>query len=213
MKSKLIATLFSILYLTIAASTASAEEKEFVSIFNGTDLAGWTVEGDAKSFDVVDGAMTRVSEGSSWIYTDAQYGNFVLEAQFKIGEGGNSGIFFRVGDPKREVWTGIEIQVFGDYGKPPGKHSTGSIYDLVAPRVNATRPADQWNDIRLMCRDNWIKIDLNGERIIEMDLDKWTEPAGKFPTPFAEMPRRGHIGFQNHGNWVAYRNIRIQELD
>ena len=194
-------------------SVGAGEEEGFTPIFNGNDLEGWLVQGDADSFRVVEGAITRVGEGSSWIYTKEQYGDFVLKLQFQIEEGGNSGIFFRVADPEREVWTGIEVQVFGDYGKPADKHSTGSIYDLVAPRVNASRPHGQWNDMTLECDGNWIRIDLNGQRIVEMDLDKWTEPAGKFPTAYAEMPRKGRLGFQNHGSWVAYRNVRIKKLN
>jgi hypothetical protein len=200
-------------------------EEGFVSLFNGETLDGWVVEpkpdamemygvegGMEDSFGVVDGTIARLKGGYSWIRSEDEYGDFVLKVEYKIVEGGNSGIHLRVADPSDEVYTGIEMQILGDYGSEPSIHSTGAIYDVLAPRVNAARPSGEWNEVTIECRGSWIRIDLNGQRIIEMNMDEWTEPVGKFKTPYAKMPRSGYIGFQNHGSEVYFRNVRLKRL-
>jgi hypothetical protein len=78
---------------------------------------------------------------------------------------------------------------------------------------------DEWNHVRLTANDNLLTIEINGEKVNEMDLNKWTEgnknPDGsrnKFRTPLKDFKREGHIGFQDHGARVSYRNIRIKKL-
>jgi len=209
----------------MAAYRAGEEEMDFISLFDGKTLEGWVVEpkpeamekygvegGTKDSFGVVDGTIARLSGGYSWIRSEETYGDFVLSCEYKISEGGNSGVHFRVGDPKDEVFTGIEMQILDDYGKPVGIHSCGAVYDVLAPRVNASKPAGEWNSVTITCIGSQVKIDLNGTRVIDMNLDEWTAPVGKFKTPYAEMPRTGYIGFQNHGDNVWFRNVRIKQL-
>jgi hypothetical protein len=112
------------------------------------------------------------------------------------------------------------VQVLDSHGKPkPDKHDCGAIYDCLAPSKNAVKPAGEWNSLRLTCRGPRIEVVLNGAPIINMDLDQWTaahkNPDGtenKFSTAYKNMPRRGRIGFQDHGKPVWYRNIRIKPL-
>jgi len=206
-------------------STMPTEEEGFVSLFNNRDLGGWVVEpkpnakeeygvegGMKDSFGVVDGCITRMNGGYSWIRAVDPYSDFILKVEYRISQKGNSGIHFRVGDPKNEVYDGIEMQILDDHGKEPGIRSTGAIYGVMAPKVNASRPAGEWNDVVLECRDSLIRIDLNGIRIIEMDLNEYTEPVDKFPIAFADLARTGYVGFQNHGSDVSFRNIRIRKL-
>lgn len=209
----------------MAAYRAGKDEVGFESLFDGKTLAGWVVEpkpdamemygvegGTKDSFGVADGTIARLSGGYSWIRSEETYGDFVLSCEYKISEGGNSGIHFRVGDPKDEVFTGIEMQILDDQGKPAGIHSCGAIYDVLAPRVNASKPAGEWNDVTITCIGSRIRIELNGTRVIDMNLDEWTAPVGKFKTAYAEMPRAGYIGFQNHGDDVWFRNVRIKRV-
>ena len=112
------------------------------------------------------------------------------------------------------------MQVLDSHGRAqPGTHDCGAIYDCLAPAKNAMRPAGEWNTVRITCQGNLIDIVLNDTPIIDMDLDQWTEqgknPDGsknKFRRAVKDMPREGHIGFQDHGHPVWYRNIRIREL-
>jgi type 1 glutamine amidotransferase len=185
-------------------------------LLNGKDLTGWSCpEG---SWTVEDGALTM--KGGGYVWTTEPFGDFRLDFEFKISPGGNSGVFFRTGDLRDPVQTGIELQVLDSHGKSePGKHDCGAIYDCLAPSRNAAKPAGEWNHVVLTCKGNRIEACMNGEAIIDMDLDRWTEanrnPDGtgnKFRTPYRDMPRKGHIGFQDHGNPVWYRNIRIKPL-
>ena len=198
-----------------AAGTAPADDGK--ELFNGKDFTGWqNADGEAPvaGWIVEDGAMVR-QERAGDIWTKERFGNFVLEVEFKTQ--GNSGIFIRTDNPRDNVQTGIEIQV--DKPSNPGKHSVGCFYDLVAPSKDVTKK-DDWNKAVITAKDNLLTVEMNGEKITEMDLDKWTEsganPDGsrnKFRTALKDFKREGHIGFQDHGAWVAYRNVRIQVLD
>jgi hypothetical protein len=200
--------------MTWAAGAASADDWEV--LFNGKDLAGWqNAGGDAPGagWVVEDGAMIR-QERAGDIWTKERFGDFVLEAEFKTK--GNSGIFFRTDNPRNCVQTGIEVQV--NNPSNPGKHSTGCFYDLVAPSKDLTKK-DDWNKVVITAQDNLLSVEMNGEKVTEMDLDQWTEgnknPDGtknKFRTALKDFKREGHIGFQDHGAWVAYRNVRIKRL-
>ena len=189
----------------------------WIPLFNGKDLAGWTCKPGAWTAE--DGVLTR--KGGSDIWTEGRFGDFVLDLEFKVGPGTNSGVFFRTGDIRDCVQTGIEMQVLDSYGKETvGKHDCGAIYDCLAPRKNAAKPAGEWNHVVLTCKGSKVTIVLNGAQIIDMDLDQWTEPhqnpdgsQNKFGTAYKDMPRVGHIGFQDHGKPVWYRNIRIKRLN
>ena len=114
-------------------------------------------------------------------------------------------------------FNGIELAV--DDTTTSGYHDTGAIYDLVAPKVNAMKPAGQWNHMVVTCDKNHISVDVNGQRVSEMDLDQWTEknkrPDGsehKFDIAFRKHPRAGYIGLQDHGGECWYKNIKLKPL-
>lgn len=209
---------FSLSALCCAATMTliSADDKAagWTDLFNGKDLAGWTdAGGGTTKWTVADGAMTG-QKGSGDIWTKARWSDFVLELEFKTT--GNSGVFFRTDNPKDNVQTGIEIQVENPGG--PDKHSVGAIYDLVPPTKNNAR-RDAWNQYVITARGPIITVELNGEKINEMNLDQWTtagkNPDGsdnKYRTALKNFKREGHIGFQDHGHKVWYRNVRIRPL-
>tara|TARA_Y100000814_G_scaffold34545_1_gene22053 strand:+ start:26 stop:649 length:624 start_codon:yes stop_codon:yes gene_type:complete len=183
------------------------------SLFNGKDLTGWQDRnGNASKWEVVDGNLQGKKKlGDIW--SKERFGDFVLSLEFKTT--GNSGIFFRTDNPKNPVQTGIEVQVERPNG--PNKHSVGALYDLVPPKKNNATKG--WNKVKITAKDNMITIEMNGEVINGMDLNKWTEsnknPDGsknKFKTPLKDFKREGHIGFQDHGHLVSYRNIKIKKL-
>jgi hypothetical protein len=193
---------------------AVAAEYGWKELFNGKDLTGWV----GKGWIVEDGAIARKAGGM--LYSAEQYGDFVLDLEFKISKGGNSGVFVRTGDMKDPVQTGFEIQVFDSVGKTKlGKHDCGALYDALAPAKNVQKPLDQWNRMVITCKGNRITVEMNGEQILDADLDKWTEsrknPDGspnKFNTPLKDFPRKGYIGLQDHGSPVWYRNIKVKAL-
>ena len=186
---------------------------EWTALFNGKDLSGWTdAAGGESKWTVENGTLNRQGGGDIW--TKARFGNFVLDLEYKTT--GNSGVFIRTDEPKNNVQTGIEIQV--ENPGDPDRHSVGAIYDLVAPSKNTAKPGE-WNHYIITVQGPKITVELNGETITTMDLDRWTE-AGKNPDgsgnkckkALKDWKREGHIGLQDHGAQVSYRNIRIKPL-
>jgi len=154
-------------------------------------------------------------------YSQETFQDFEIQAQVKISERANSGIFLRVADPEDEVQTGFEVQVLDSYGKSvPGKHDFGAIYDIQEPAVNAANPAGEWNDILIICRGPHVQVELNGEMIIEVDFSLWTQPGknpdgtdNKFQMAYKELVHPGYIGFQDHGARVWYRNVKVRKVE
>jgi len=191
--------------------------KQWQPLSNGKDLSGWQNRDGKEPGDgwvVEEGAIVRKRPGGD-LWTKQRFGDFILEMEFKTE--GNSGIFIRTDNPKDCVQTGIEIAI-NRPSKSPGKHTTGAIYDCLAPSACVDKPG-QWNRVMIAARDNKIRVVLNGKPIVNMDLDKWTEarknPDGtqnKFRTALKDFKREGHVGLQDHGAVVAYRKIRIRPL-
>lgn len=196
--------------------TTAPADSGFKPLFNGKDLTGWTCK--EGTWAVEDGILARKGGGDIW--TRERYGDFVLDLEVKFEEGANSGIFFRTDDIKSPVQSGLECQILDSHGKNPiERHAIGSIYDVQAPSKDMTKPAGEWNRMILTCDDNIIKVSLNGEQIIDMDLNKWTQPKrnpdgsrNKFKTAYKDLKREGHIGFQDHGKSVWFRNVRIKPI-
>lgn len=207
--------------LSAADNELTEKEKNegYVLLFDGQSLKGW--HRNAEGFGpwkVEDGAIC-LAKGGGMLWTDAQYDNFVLKVDFKMSPGCNSGVFLRTGDPKDPVQTGIEIQVYDDAGKQPSKHSCGAIYDLVAPSKVVTRPAGEWNSFVLTANKNLLSVELNGEKIAEMDVDQWTmagkQPNGeknKYKRAVKDFPRTGWIGLQDHNHPVCFKNVKLKVL-
>ena len=176
-------------------------------VFNGRDLKGW-VPMHAGTWTVENGVLvgrngknwsTNPEKSGSWLRTEKDYGDFILELDYAINEGGNSGIFFRSALDKNPAFTGYEMQILADSGRPATKHSAGSLYDVVAPAKNMSKRAGEWNHVKMRVKGQHAEIFLNGERILNYQLSR---------------SLRGYIGLQNHDDHavVKFRDIRIQEL-
>lgn len=226
------------------AADTEKETKEVVAKSEGSDF-GWEILFDGSSYEnwkgyladevypnwaIEDGAMafTPDEEGGKNIISKNKYTNFVLSLEWKISEGGNSGIFWGVNeDPKfNEAYeTGPEIQVLDNARHPDAKigegtHSAGALYDMIAPPEDVSNPAGEWNlcVLEVNHKTNVGKVSLNGTELFTFPVngEKWDrmvadskfatwEGFGKFQT--------GHIGLQDHSDKVWYRNIKIKSLD
>lgn len=175
--------------------------------------AGWSAEGGTLSF-------TPGVDGGTLITRD-RFADFELALEWKVAEGGNSGVFYRVTEAERApYWTGPELQVLDNKGHPDGRTpetSAGANYGLHAPGEDVTRPAGEWNEVRIVVRGAHVEHWMNGVRIVEYELwtDKWR--AAVAATKFADWPgygmaAAGHVGLQDHGDPVWYRNIRVREF-
>ena len=171
-----------------------------VRLFNGKDLTGWTgvASEKAQGWTVEDGILKGTGHADDLV-TVAKYWNFKLHAEFKLAEGSNSGIGLR---------GRYEVQIASDYGRPPGMHGTGALYTRILPRVNASKPPDEWQtyDIRLVGRD--VSATLNGETLYEKGvIDGLT---GIAYDPFEDKP--GSIELQGDHGPVEFRNLVLAPL-
>lgn len=192
-------------------------------LFNGKDLTGWIAK--PGSWTVEPGGVLfgkcKVGKGHSDIWTEEQFGDFILDLEFKLAPKSNSGVFLRTGDIHAFLHTAIEVQILDSYGREElTKEDCGAIFDCLAPSKNMVKRPGEWNRYIITCKDNKVYVVLNGEQIIDMDLNLWTEahknPDGtknKFNTAYKDMPRVGNIGLQYHNHPIWFRNIRIKPLD
>ena len=192
------------------AAEAKPAEDGFVSMFDGKTLDGWQTTGNwvVEADGVVTLEPRPGEEGwqryDAYLTTARKYKDFVLDLEFKIGKGGNSGVFLRVGDPASQVDTGMEVQILDTHGKEnPGPHDCGGVIGTAAPSKNMAKPAGEWNRYRITLHGHHLEVELNGEPIIDLQLD---ESAVK------DRPPEGYIGFQDEAKRVSYRNVRIKEL-
>ncbi len=217
-----------------ATTEAPSVEKEWVDLFDGVSFKGWHQFNSSEMSTVwiiEDGAMvlpdgTGSGKGNN-IVTDKEYTNFELSIEWKIVEGGNSGIFWGVkeGDIyKTPYQTGPEIQVLDnerhpDSFKKPNYHQAGALYDMVQPSQDVCKPSGEWNHvfISINYNTNRASIKLNDVEIVTFPLmgAGWdalvADSKFKDWKDFAKF-KTGKIGLQDHGDGVGYRNIKIREL-
>ncbi len=129
-----------------------------IVLFNGKDLTGWTGFGTAKDlgWTVADGTLKSAGKAQNLISTK-RFWNFELHVEYKVAENSNSGIGLR---------GRYEVQIVDDFGKKPESHGNGALYSRIAPPVNASKKAGEWQtvDIRLIGRD--LSVTLNGKPLI-----------------------------------------------
>jgi len=182
--------------------------------FNGKDLSGWkAIDGPISSWHVEDGLLFCSGQGSGWLSTDAEYGNFELELDFRVPAGGNSGVFLRAPHEGNPAFAGMEIQILDDYAAQyaalkPAQYC-GSLYDVVAAQPRVSKKAGEWQHMNIVCDANRLKVTLNGTQIVDADLSAHPD---KLPTHPGLKRTTGYVGLQNHGSRLDFRNLRIREL-
>lgn len=190
-------------------------------LFDGRTTNGWRGyrrQTMPDGWQPVEGALTRVGQGGDIVTVD-QFSDFELQLEWNIAPGGNSGVFFRATEEEDEVWkTAPEVQVLDNpaYKDLTPETSAGSNYGLHAPSKDVSKPAGQWNHLRLIVHGNHVEHWLNGVKIVEYEIGSADWEKRVQASKFNEYPRygrarRGHIALQDHGDRVAYRNIKIQE--
>ena len=139
-----------------------------------------------------------------YLWSKKQYGDFALELEYNIPEDGNSGVFVRVREKDDPVETGIEVQINDVHGKEElSAHDCGGVIGTVGPSKNMAKPADEWNKMRVTVEGTQLKVNLNGEQVVDVNLQN---------TSRSDRPMKGYIGLQDHGLPLHFRNITIEEL-
>jgi hypothetical protein len=204
---------------------------EFVPLFpEDGEPAGWVVRrwNDVSQppespavWTVRDGVLESGKPRGSWLMCEKEYGDFVLEFEFKLGPLGNSGLALRApmkGDP---AFDGMELQMADFRYNTSAKDSelTGGLYRAVAPKKQVYKPTE-WNRYEVTLQGTKLRVVLNGEQIHDIDLAEQElvvqRHDGSDVPPIEDRPRRGHIGFQDLSRGeepVLIRNARIKVLD
>ena len=206
-----------------------AGEAGFKPLFDGQSLKGWTLlnpkGGGYNVTNLVDSAGTNTvihcaPGGGGNLLTEEQYADFVLRFDFKISKGGNNGLAIRSPlSGKSLAYDGMELQILDNYGAEERYNKKlqpwqfhGALYDVVAPmRLDAQRPAGEWNTQEVIAIGRTIRVKVNGQFVLNVDLNDITDPKTLLKHP-GLFRNRGHIGFLGHNDEVFFKNIRIKEL-
>ena len=208
----------SVLCLTpLTAADKQASEEGFVSLFDGKSLAGWT--GAKEAHKVEDGAIVCVQGAAGNLLTEKEYADFIIRFEFKLTAGANNGLGIRCPNQAKGNLhlDGIELQILDNTAekyktlKPYQYH--GSVYGIQPAKREFLKPLGEWNAQEVTVRGRQIKVVLNGETIVDCDLDEATKNGTMDGAEHPGLKRAsGHIGFLGHGDRIEVRNIRIKDL-
>jgi len=206
--------------------TSDEIEEGWRLLFDGKSTYGWHNYGSDPARPVygwraVNGKLTRTDANAGDLVTNAEFENFELKLEWQVAKGGNSGIFIRATEDEPFIYMSApEMQVLDDANHPDGQSpltSAGSCFGLYPAPPGVVKPAGKWNEVRLRVDGTRVTHWLNGQRIVDYELGSSDWQARVAASKFAAWPRfakarRGHIGLQDHGDRVAFRNIKILRL-
>lgn len=207
-------------------------DKEWITLFDGTSLDGWRAyNGDSlpSNWVIEDGTLKSLGTGGDIggdiVYGKREFANFQLELEWKISEGGNSGIFYHVieGEQYHAPYENApEYQLIDNlkFPEPLEKwQMVGADYAMYPAdsTKDVVKPANEWNTTRIIFTEEKAEYWLNGEKVVEFVpwSEDWTarRNSGKWDAyPDYGKSRTGLIGLQDHGSFIWFRNIRIKEL-
>jgi hypothetical protein len=205
---KTVSLLASITALVCGIHVSAADVLTTRPLFNGKDLSGWKGEG----YTVEGGAIVCTPQGRNLI-TEETFANFVLDFEFQLTPGTNNGLGIHYPGTGDAAYTGMEVQILDStaekYKDLKDYQFHGGLYTMAAAKQGFLKPVGEWNQQRVTVMGPSLKVELNGEIILQVDLN---ETSKKFPKHEGVKRRAGHIGWLGHGDRVAYRNINIGEL-
>lgn len=204
-------------------SLSSTEQEEgWILMFDGESSEGWRGYNSGSfpdAWQIEDGALYCPGSGGDIIF-DQKFLYFHLMIDWKIAEGGNSGVFILGQEMQgRPIWhTAPEIQLLDNEAHPnvnPDQFAP-ALYDLIPPSVQNTKPAGQWNTLEVILERGQLTIRQNGEQAVQTQVGtpSWNRMVdeSKFPLELFGKLIPGYIGVQDHGDEVWFRNIKIREL-
>ncbi|MCE5250432.1 DUF1080 domain-containing protein [bacterium] len=201
----------------VFAQNAAKNEAGFTPLLNGKNLSNWT--GNTVGYVLEkDGRLVCYPDsGKGNIYTAKEYGDFILRFEFKLTPGANNGLGIRAPLEGDAAYVGMEIQILDDSSEkymdlhPYQYH--GSIYGVVPSKKGFQKPVGEWNYEEVTAQGPHIKVVLNGETIVDADINEASKNGTVDGKEHPGLKRtKGHIGFLGHGSYLEFRNIRIKEL-
>lgn len=197
-------------------------------LFDGKTTDGWHTwreDNVSSKWKVSDGILSFDPEAdgkSGDLVTDGQYENYHLKLDWKVSECGNSGIIFNIQEDGQEktYHTGPEMQILDNTCHADAQyptHRAGSLYDLIQAQPETEKPAGEWNTAEIILDRGHLIFKMNGTQVVETQMfnDQWEEMLAN--SKFKQWPgfgtyKKGHIGLQDHGDVVEFKNIMIKEL-
>jgi hypothetical protein len=193
-------------------------------LFDGTSLNAWRgykTDAVPPGWRIADSSLTKDAPVGD-IVSKEEFGDFELELEWKIGEAGNSGIFYRgTEEYDRIYWSAPEYQLLDDIKGADNKTRltcAGAAYALYPSPAGHLKPVGQWNLTRIVAKGPHIEHWLNGVKLLEYELWSPDWEAKVKSSKFATYPnfgraKRGHIALQgDHTGTLAFRNIRVREI-
>lgn len=202
-----------LLFLNCAANP----EPGFVSIFDGKSLNGWTLIGKTgEGYLVQDGKIVCPPGGGGNLFYDKEFSDFVLRFEFKLFEGSNNGLAIRSPMQARNIhYEGMELQILDNnaerYKEIEPWQVHGSLYHVFPAKRGSLKKTGEWNQEEVTVQGSHIKVVLNGDTILDVNLDDVTDP--ELLAKHTGLKRKsGYIGFLGHDEPIEFRNIRIKNL-
>ena len=199
--------------LPVPADLNQADAEGFVALFNNYDLTGWF--GDTRGYVVEDGVMVCKPGGN--LYTEKEFSDFIFRFEFKLTPGANNGLGIRAPGTGDAAYAGMELQIIDNTAdmyknlRPYQYH--GSVYGIVPAKREYLKPVGEWNAEEVRASGRRITVILNGEIIVDADLDDALAHGAMDGHEHPGAKRdRGHIGFLGHGSRVEFRDMRIKEI-
>ena len=229
MKSIILLTALALPVFAGEPNTLSDKEKSdgFKLIFDGKSLDGfrnYKKETVDPKWVIQDGAITLTAKGGGDLITKNQYEDFEFRFEFKIAPEGNSGIMWHSTETGKAPYeTGPEYQVLDSRSKTAYQHEikrgnlAGAFYDIIPVKPEVSKPAGEWNEGSIKVNGTKITLSINGTVTADVDTstDEWKELLAK--SKFAKWEKfnkepKGHLVFQDHGDVVSFRSLRVKEL-
>lgn len=223
-----------------ALNTLTAKEKEddWKLLFDGKNTEGWRGYGKdsfPQGWIIEDGTLKVQGSGAGEaggggdIIFDEEFKDFELTLEYKVSEGGNSGIFYLAKEIEGEpIYTSApEYQILDNERHPDarlgknGNRKAASLYDLIPAEPQNAKPAGEWNKVSIIVYRGTVIHSQNGENVVEYHLwtDEWKKMVAN--SKFKDWDnflnaggddKKGYIGLQDHGDDVWFRNIKIKQL-
>ncbi|MBN3518594.1 DUF1080 domain-containing protein [Algoriphagus lutimaris] len=217
-KYSLVLLSFLLLLSISVEAQVKSDDSDFISLFNGTNLEGWV--GNKESYKAVDGMIVIDPKGSGGgnLYTEKEYGDFVLRFEFQLTPGANNGLGIHAPLTGDAAYMGKELQILDNtaekYAELHEYQYHGSVYGVIPAKRGYLKPVGEWNQEEVIVQHPKIKIILNGEVILEGDYLEASKNGTLDGKDHPGLQRSsGHIGFLGHGDVVHFKNIRIKELN
>ncbi len=209
---------------TTAAAATVPDSAGWRSLFDGGSLSGWRgyrAKDVPPGWKVTDGVIVKETSTEDIVTVD-RFGDFELQFDWKLGSGGNAGIFYRGTEEYDHIyWSAPEYQLLDDANAPDGANrltSAGAAYGLYPPPAGVVKAAGEWNSARLIVRGAHVEHWLNGRKLLEYELWSPDWETRVKASKFSEWPnygraKSGYIAIQgDHDGTLSLRNVRIRDL-